>query len=34
MSGDQNNKKTGHKGSQNNKKTGDEDNDSLELIPT
>jgi len=34
MSGDQNNKKTGHEGSQNNKKTGDEDNDSLELIPT
>jgi len=34
MSGDQNNKKTGHEGSQNNKKTGHEDNDSLELIPT
>jgi len=34
MSGDQNNKKTGHEGSQNNKKTGDEDSDSLELIPT
>ena len=34
MSGDQNNKKIGHEGSQNNKKTADEDNDSLELIPT